>query len=111
MFKFDFASSAEEVADHADDSENDKRAEADRMIANMTERSISSANSCKLLYASSTSTDKVISCVPEHVDLHSSIDGLQYLLASGAIILGHIVKKHISASNTFSSCTTDATAS
>ncbi len=31
--------------------------------------------------------------------------------ASGAIILGQIVKKHISASNTFSSRTTDATAS
>lgn len=81
MFKFDFASSTEGADYHADDSENDKKAEADRMFVNMTERAISSAESCKLLDASSTSTDKVESCVPEYVDLHSSsIDGLQYLL-------------------------------
>lgn len=82
MFKFDFASSTEEGADHADDSdETDKKAEADRMIASMTERALSSAKSCKVLDTSSTSTDKVTSLVPEHVDLHSSsIDGLQYLL-------------------------------
>ena len=80
MFKFDFASSTD-GADYADNSENDKKAEADRMIANMKERAISSAKSCKLLNASGCTTDKVESCVHEHVDLHSSsIDGLHYLL-------------------------------
>mmetsp|Transcript_25713 Transcript_25713/g.42450 ORF Transcript_25713/g.42450 Transcript_25713/m.42450 type:complete len:351 (-) Transcript_25713:68-1120(-) len=78
MFKFDFASSTGS-ADHAGDSENDKKAEADRMIAKMAERARMSANSCKLLNTSSASTDKVKSCVPERVDLHSSsIDGLHY---------------------------------
>ena len=78
MFKFDFASSTD-GADHADDSKNDKKAEADRMIAKMTERARMSEKSCKLLNSSSTATDKVKSCVPEHVDLHSSsIDGLHY---------------------------------
>ena len=79
MFKFDFASSTD-GADHADDSKNDKKAEADRMIAKMTDRARMSAETCKLLSTtSSTAADKVKSCVPEHVNLHSSsIDGLHY---------------------------------
>jgi hypothetical protein len=84
MFKFDFASSTEGVADHADDSENEKKAEADRMIAKLTERCKTSAQSCKLMNASSTTaiaSDKARPCVHEHVNLHSSsIDGLHYIL-------------------------------
>mmetsp|Transcript_7513 Transcript_7513/g.15408 ORF Transcript_7513/g.15408 Transcript_7513/m.15408 type:complete len:347 (-) Transcript_7513:139-1179(-) len=80
MFKFDFTSSTE-GADHADNSENEKKAEADRMIAKIEERSITSAQSCKLLNTSASTSDKVKSCVHEHVDLHSSsIDGLHYIL-------------------------------
>jgi len=81
MFKFDFTSSITEGADHADNSENEKKAEADRMIAKIEERSITSAQSCKLLNTSASTSDKVKSCVHEHVDLHSSsIDGLHYIL-------------------------------
>jgi hypothetical protein len=81
MFKFDFTSSTEGATYQA---EEEKTAEADRMIAKLTERCRESAKSCKLVNVSSTAaiaSDKAQSCVHEHVNLHSSlIDGLHYIL-------------------------------
>mmetsp|Transcript_10005 Transcript_10005/g.14838 ORF Transcript_10005/g.14838 Transcript_10005/m.14838 type:complete len:350 (-) Transcript_10005:75-1124(-) len=86
MFKFDFTSSTD-GADHADNSENEKKAEADRMIAKIEERSITSAQSCKLLNVSASTSDKVKSCVHEHVEMHSSsIDGLHYILPQQTVL-------------------------
>ena len=82
MFKFDFTSSSASTEDNnAGRSKKESSEDADRIVAKIVERTKSTAQSCTLLRASTSSSDKLLSCAHEHVGLHSSsIDDLYYIL-------------------------------